>query len=68
MAIALMFFLYLTCGAKAQFITARDGAFLDPEWRQIILHGVNIVDKPRERSYLSWHGQEQFARMREYGL
>ena len=66
--ILLPFFLYLTCGAKAQFITARDGSFLDPEGRQIILHGVNIVDKSKERNYLSWHGPEEFARMREWGF
>lgn len=68
MATALAFFLYLTCGAKAQFVTTKDGRFLDPEGRQIILHGVNIVDKSRERNYLSWHGQEEFSRMREWGF
>jgi endoglycosylceramidase len=68
MAITLTFFLYLTCSAKAQFIIPRNGRFLDPEGRQIILHGVNIVDKSRERNYLSWHGPEEFARMREWGF
>jgi len=61
-------FLCFTYSAKAQFITPRDGAFLDPEGRQIILHGVNIVDKSKERNYLGWHGQEEFARMREWGF
>jgi endoglycosylceramidase len=68
MAITLTFFLYFTCSAKAQFITPRNGRFLDPEGCQIILHGVNIVDKSRDRNYLSWHGQEEFARMREWGF
>ena len=67
-AILLPFFLYLTCSAKAQFITTKDGRFLDAKGRQIILHGVNIVDKSRERNYLSWHGQDEFARMREWGF
>ncbi len=67
-AIVLPFLLCLTCSAKAQFVKVRDDRFLDSEGRQIILHGVNIVDKSKERNYLSWHGQEEFIRMREWGF
>ncbi len=64
----LPFFLCLICSAKAQFVKVRYDGFLDSEGRQIILHGVNIVDKSKEHNYLSWHGPEEFARMREWGF
>ena len=53
---------------KSQFVTVKGSKFIDSEGRQIILHGVNIIDKSREHNYLSWHGSEEFAKMREWGF
>jgi len=78
--IALLMPLCLGCGpnvqqripgefkVKSRFITVKDGKFIDPEGREIILHGTNISDKSKAHRYLSWHGAEEFARMREWGF
>jgi len=50
------------------FIAVKGRKFVDPRGRGIILHGVNIVDKSREHNYMSWHGPEDFARMRKWGF
>ncbi|MBN2310269.1 MAG: cellulase family glycosylhydrolase [Candidatus Hydrogenedentes bacterium] len=42
--------------------------FVDPEGRTLTLHGVNIEDKNRAHNYQSWHGPEDFARMRGWGF
>ena len=54
--------------AKSQFITVKDGRFIDPEGREIILHGTNISDKSKQHDYLSWHGPEEFAKMQGWGF
>jgi len=36
-----------------RFITASGRRFIDTEGREILLHGVNVVDKSPERNYLS---------------
>lgn len=58
----------LGSSAQSQFITVRNGKFIDPEGRQIILHGTNIVEKSKRYNYLSWHGPREFAMMREWGF
>lgn len=83
MAIALPIILYGGCGPKSQhstavsslhddtqvkFVTVQGRKFIDPQGRQLILHGTNIVDKSKEHNYLSWHGPEEFAQMREWGF
>lgn len=79
MMIALPVIIYAGFGANTQkspqkevssrgFIAIRDGRFIDPAGREIILHGANIVDKSREHNYLSWHGADEFAMMREWGF
>ena len=50
--LALPIFLCLGHMAEAQFITVGDGKFIDPEGRQIILHGVNIYVFWKARTYL----------------
>lgn len=50
------------------FAKVRDGKFIDPLGREIILHGVNICEKSKARNFLSWHGPKEFAIMREWGF
>lgn len=50
------------------FITVRGREFVDTKGRQIILHGTNISEKSKSLNYLSWHGPEEFAMMREWGF
>jgi len=51
-----------------RFITASGRRFIDTEGREILLHGVNVVDKSPERNYLSWHSEADFARLRDWGM
>ena len=48
------------------FMATRDGRFVDPAGRHVILHGINIVKKTTP--YFSWHRPEDYARMREWGF
>lgn len=51
-----------------KFITTSGLEFIDTEGREILLTGVNVVDKSPERNYLSWHSEEDFARLRDWGM
>jgi endoglycosylceramidase len=53
---------------QTKFVTAKDDRFIASDGRQIILHGVNIVEKNKSINYLSWHGSKEFAKMREWGF
>lgn len=50
------------------FITTSGLQFIDTEGRELLLTGVNIVDKSPERKYVSWHTEEDFARLRDWGM
>lgn len=54
--------------AQCKFIGVKENRFVDSDGREIILHGVNIEEKSRERNYLSWHGAEEFEKMRNWGF
>jgi endoglycosylceramidase len=56
------------CETANTFISVKDGAFVDAAGRQVVLHGINVGEKSKARNYLSWHGPEQFAAMREWGF
>lgn len=67
---SLLMFICMTSESQSdnRFISVKDDKFLDPGGRQIILHGVNIVEKSKNRNYLSWHGAEEFAMIRDWGF
>jgi endoglycosylceramidase len=46
----------------------REGMFIDDLGRQVILHGVNLVNKNAHSGYLGEVGAEDFARMRDWGF
>lgn len=50
------------------FISVKDGRFVDAAGRHVTLHGINVGEKSKAKNYLSWHGPEQFAAMREWGF
>lgn len=54
--------------AQCKFVSVKDKKFIDAEGREIILHGVNIEDKSKEHNYLSWHKEEEFVKMRDWGF
>jgi len=54
--------------ADGGFLAVKGGTFVDAAGREVILHGVNIVDKSKAHGYLSWHGPEEFAKMRDWGF
>ncbi|MBN2308063.1 MAG: cellulase family glycosylhydrolase [Candidatus Hydrogenedentes bacterium] len=55
-------------GAAAGFISVKNGAFVDPEGRQILLHGLSVISKDKSAGYVSGHGPAEFAAMREWGM
>lgn len=50
------------------FISVQGRKFIDAEGRQIVLHGMSVISKDRKSNYQSWHGPEEFALMREWGM
>ncbi len=54
--------------ATGEFLSVRDGRFVDPAGRHVILHGVNIGAKHKKTNYVSWHEPADFARMRAWGF
>lgn len=49
-------------------IHVEDTRFLDHEGREILLRGLNVGEKSSRRGHVSWHGPEDFAAMRDWGL
>ena len=51
-----------------RFVSVSDGKFVDPDGRQVLLHGLNVISKSKAEGYQSWHGPTEFAAMREWGM
>ncbi len=52
----------------SRFITTSGMRFIDTEGREILFTGVNIVEKSPECDDLTWHTEEDFARLRDWGM
>ena len=50
------------------FVSVKDGRFVDDAGRHVILNGINVGGKHKNTDYVSWHGPDDFARMREWGF
>ncbi len=57
----------LAAGA-GEFIITRGQQFIAPDGCQMLLHGMNVISKSPKTNYQSWHGPEQFADMRAWGM
>jgi len=55
-------------GAEDRFVTVQDGKFIDPQGRQLLLHGMSVISKNRNDNYQSFHGPEEFAQMQDWGM
>ncbi len=63
--------LLLALPALAQstgFVSVREGRFIDAEGRQLMPRGLSVISKNKADGYLSWHGPEDFAKMRRWGM
>lgn len=49
-------------------ITVQAQRFIDRQGRQVMLHGLNLVDKNPAAGYLSYQDEGIFAQMQEWGL
>ena len=73
----LIFFLFTlsifyACGnmhdQDSLFYKIRKQKFVDTDGRQIIFHGINVVNKNKEWNYLGKEGLKDFAAMRDWGF
>ena len=51
----------------SQQITVQSERFVDPQGRQVLLHGINMVNKNANAGYLGDEGPELFAAMADWG-
>lgn len=49
-------------------LTVRDGAIRDASGRQVFLWGINLGEKSSAAGHRSWHGPEDFANLRRWGM
>jgi endoglycosylceramidase len=54
--------------SRARFLSATNGQFIDTYGRQVILHGVNLVNKSKASGYIGGETLEDFARMADWGF
>ncbi len=50
------------------FLAVKGRAFVDSDGRQVLLHGMNVVNKNKAENYQSWQGAQQFADMHNWGM
>ena len=67
----ILLLILISCNSKeldSNFISVKDQKFIDAEGRQIILHGVNVVNKNSKVNYLGDETIEDFAKMHQWGF
>ncbi len=52
----------------ARFVSIKGQKFIDPKGRDLILHGINVVNKDPETNYLGHVGPEDFAKFKAWGF
>jgi len=57
-----------TTKSTDQFISIKTNKFIDPQGRQVILHGINLVNKNTNKNYLGDETSEDFIAMKEWGF
>lgn len=56
------------CYASNKEIHIREGKFIDKSGREVILHGINLVCKDRDRNYLGPWNEVDFDKLKEWGI
>ncbi|MEN7550984.1 cellulase family glycosylhydrolase [Rapidithrix thailandica] len=51
-----------------KFVTSQGQKFLDPEGQQLILHGVNVVNKEASTNYLGHVSKADFQQFKQWGF
>jgi endoglycosylceramidase len=54
--------------SSGAFVSVDGGKFVDPDGRQVLMHGLSIISKAKQENYQSWHGPREFALMRDWGM
>jgi endoglycosylceramidase len=71
LSMVFMVLLFAGCGSdeeRGPFVTIKDSRFVDAQGCEIILHGINIIEKSKHRNYLSGHAEKEFVKMRDWGF
>lgn len=55
-------------GTAPAFLRAAGDRFLDGDGHQVILHGLNLVDKSADWTDYAWVGEQDYAAMRDWGF
>jgi len=58
----------VTANTSTAFLRASGDRFCDAEGRQVILHGLNLVDKSADWTDYAWVGEQDYAAMRDWGF
>ena len=60
---------YFTCSyAEVSRLSVHDSKLVDESGRQVFLWGMNMGEKSSRRQHESWHGPEDFRKMRRWGM
>ncbi|MFA5056737.1 MAG: cellulase family glycosylhydrolase [Opitutaceae bacterium] len=53
---------------SGRFVMVSGGKFIDPAGRQLLLHGINLVDKSANWSDYAWVDESAYAAMKTWGF
>ncbi len=54
--------------ARKRFLSVKDGRFVDTYGRQVILHGINLVNKSKDSGYIGDETLRDFEQMADWGF
>ena len=68
-----VFTLFLVLGTRIVFasekvLTVKEDIFVDKQGRHVILHGINLVCKDRNKNYIGDWNETDFSKLKEWGI